>query len=107
MKFNKNVLISIVAVVAVILAAFVGVNSVAGTAIAYEEKVTEAKSNIEVSEKRRADLYKTLADAIKAYDKHEAETLLNVVNARKAQEGSLTDANVNEINGIIDLVVEK
>lgn len=107
MKFNKTVLISIVAVVAVILAAFVGVNSVAGTAIAYEEKVTEAKSNIEVSEKRRADLYKTLADAIKAYDKHEAETLLNVVNARKAQEGSLTDASVNEINGIIDLVVEK
>ena len=107
MKFNKTVLIVIVAVLATILAIIVGISSVAGNAIAYEEKVTEAESNIKVAEKRRSDLYPTLADAIKAYDKHEAETLLNVVNARKAPDGSLTDANVNEINGIIDLVVEK
>lgn len=107
MKLNKTVLISIVAVITVILAVIIGVNSVAGSAIAYEEKVTEAKSNIQVAEKRRADLYPTLADAIKAYDKHEAETLLNVVNARKSPDGSLTDANVNEINEIIDIVVEK
>lgn len=107
MKFNKTVTIIIVAVVVAILAVIVGINSVAGNAIAYEEKVTEAKSNIKVAEKRRADLYPTLADAIKSYDKHEAETLLNVVNARKAQDGSLTDENVNEINGIIDIVVER
>ena len=107
MKFNKTVLIVAVAVIATILAIIVGISSVAGNAIAYEEKVTEAESNIKVAEKRRSDLYPTLADAIKAYDKHEAETLLNVVNARKAPDGSLTDANVNEINGIIDLVVEK
>lgn len=107
MKFNKTVVTIIVAVVAAILAVIVGINSVAGNAIAYEEKVKESKSNIKVAEKRRSELYSTLVEAIKAYDKHEAETLLNVVNARKAQDGSLTDANVNEIKGIIDLVVEK
>lgn len=107
MKLNKTVLIILAAVVAVILTIIIGVNSVAGNAIAYEEKVTEAKSNIQVVEKQRADSYPTLVEAIKDYNKHEAETLLNVVNARKAQDGSLTDANVNEINGIIDLIVEK
>lgn len=107
MKFNKTVVIIIVAVIASILAAIVAVNSVQATAIAYEEKVTDAKSNIQVAEKRRADLYPTLADAIKSYDKHEAETLLNVVSARKEQDGSLTDANVNEINEMINIVVEK
>lgn len=107
MKFNKTVVIIIVAVIASILAAIAAVNSVQATAIAYEEKVTDAKSNIQVAEKRRADLYPTLADAIKSYDKHEAETLLNVVSARKEQDGSLTDANVNEINEMINIVVEK
>lgn len=107
MKFNKTVLIIIVAVVATILAVIVGISSVTGNAIAYEEKVTEAKSNIKVAEKRRADLYPTLADAIKDHNKYEAETFLNVVNARTAQNGSLTDANVNEINEMINLVVEK
>lgn len=107
MKFNKTVVIIIVAVVAAILAVIVGISSVAGNAIAYEEKITEAKSNIKVAEKRRADLYPIFADAIKSYDNHEAETFLNVVNARKSQDGSFTDANVNEINGIIDLVVKK
>lgn len=107
MKINKTVVIIISAIVAVFLAIIVGINSVAGTAIAYAEKVTEAESNIKIAEKRRADLYPTLADAIKSYDEHEAETLLNVVNARKAQNGSLTDENINEINGMIELVIEK
>lgn len=107
MKFNKKHIIIIAAVVAAILAVIVGISSVAGNAIAYEEKVTDAQSNIKIAEKRRADLYPTLADAIKAYDKHEAETLLNTVNARKAENGSLTDANITEINQIIDVIVEK
>lgn len=106
MKLNKTVVIIIAAVVAAILAVIVGVNSVAGNAIAYEEKVTDAQSNIEVAEKRRADLYPTLADAIKAYDKHEYNTLMDVINARKEQGDVITDDDVNEINGMIKLVLE-
>lgn len=106
MKFNKTVVIVIVAIVAAILAIIVGVASVAGNAIAYEEKVTEAKSNIKVAEKRRADLLPTLADAIKSYDKHEYNTLMDVINARKEQSSIITDEDINQINNSIKLVME-
>jgi len=106
MKFNKGIVIIIVAVVAAIIMAIVGINSVPANAIAYEEKVTEAQSAIKVQEKRRADLIPNLADAIKAYDQHEYETLMDVVNARKAQDGTISDDTVNEINEIVNVVLE-
>lgn len=103
---KKTIIIIIAAVVAVVLMAVIGINSVAAKAIAYEEKVTEAYSAIKVQEKGRADLLPTLADAIKAYDKHEYETLMGVIEARKAKDGSITDDTVNEINNIIEVVLE-
>ena len=106
MKFNKGTIIIIAAVLAAIIMAIVGITSVPANAIAYEEKVTEAQSAIKVQEKRRADLIPTLADAIKAYDQHEYETLIDVVNARKAQDGVITDDTVNEINKIVNIVLE-
>jgi len=106
MKFNKGIVIIIVAVVAAIVMAIVGINSVPANAIACEEKVTEAQSAIKVQEKRRADLIPNLADAIKAYDQHEYETLMEVVNARKAQDGVISDDTVNEINEIVNIVLE-
>lgn len=106
MKFNKTIVIIIAAIIAAIIAVIVGINSVAGNAIAYEEKITEAKSNIKVAEKRRADLLPDLADAIKAYDKHEYNTLMDVINARKEQNSVITDDDVNEINNIVKVVLE-
>lgn len=103
---KKGIIITIVAVLAVIVMLIVGINSVPAKAIAYEEKVTEAYSDIKVQEKRRADLLPNLADAIKAYDKHEYETLMNVINARKEQDGSISDETVNEINNIVKVVLE-
>lgn len=47
-------------------------------------------SDIQAQEKRRTDLIYNLADCVKEYDKHEAETLLNVVEAR-GNNGSTTD----------------
>ena len=44
---------------------------------------------IPAQEKRRTDLIYNLADCVKEYDKHEAETLLNVVESR--DNGSTTD----------------
>lgn len=107
MKFNKTAAIVIGAVLAVIIMVMLGVNAIHANAIKYEENVTEAQSAIKVEEKKRADLYPNLVDCVKAYDKHEAETLLNVVNARKAQGGEFTDADVNEINRIINIVLEQ
>lgn len=46
--------------------------------------------SLEAQEKRRTDLIYNLADCVKEYDKHEAETLLNVVEAR-GNNGSTTD----------------
>ena len=103
---SKGIIIGIAAVVAVIIVIIIGVNSVAATAIGYEEKVEEAKSAIKVQEKRRADLIPNLVDCVKAYDKHEYQTLVDLVNARKGNDGTLSDEAVNEINQIIDVVVE-
>lgn len=103
---KKTIIIVIAAIVAVFVLAIVGINSVPATAIAYEEKVTEAYSDIKVQEKARADLLPTLADAIKAYDKHEYETLMKVIDARTSKDGSISDDTVNEINQIIDVVLE-
>lgn len=102
----KKILVIIAAILAVILLAFVAINSVAANAISYEEKVTESYSTIKVQEKRRADLLPLLADAIKSYDKHEYETLMKVIAARTASDGTLSDEGVNEINQIINVVKE-
>ena len=103
---KKTIIIIVAAVLAVILMAVIAINSVTASAIAHEEKVTEAYSDIKVQEKRRADLLPLLADEIKAYDKHEYETLMDVIEARKAQDGVITDETVNEINQIVDVVLE-
>ena len=52
---KKNIII-VAAVLAVILMTVIGINSVTASAIAHEEKVTEAYSDIKVQEKRRAEL---------------------------------------------------
>lgn len=47
-----------------------------------EEQVNTADSDIKVQEKRRVDLVYNLADCVKQYDKHEAETLTAIVEGR-------------------------
>lgn len=106
-NLNKNTLITIGAILAAIIMIIVGINSVTANAIAYEEKVTEAKSAISVQEKKRANLFPELVECVKAYDRHEYETLLAVINARAGQNAPITDDIVNEVNNILEVVVEK
>lgn len=63
-----------VGVLAVILMIVFGVQSSQNKAIALEEQVNTASSDIKVQEKRRVDLVYNLADCVKQYDKHEADT---------------------------------
>ncbi len=107
MKINKTLAIAIGAIAAAILLLVIIANSFVSRAVSLGEKVKEARSAISVQEKRRADLLPILADAIKSYDKHEYETLVGVINARQKEDGGITDATMNEINAIIDIVVEK
>ena len=51
-------------------------------AFTLEEQVSVAESDIKVQEKRRVDLVYNLADCVKQYDKHEAETLKAIVDGR-------------------------
>lgn len=71
----KLVLIILVGILAVILLCVFGVQGAQNTAFSLEEQVNTAQSDIKVQEKRRVDLVYNLADCVKQYDKHEAETL--------------------------------
>ena len=74
-------------VIAVILLCVFGVQSSQNKAIALEEQVNTAQSDIKVQEKRRVDLVYNLADCVKQYDKHEADTLTAIAEGR----GSTSD----------------
>lgn len=78
----KLVLCIVVGVIAVILAFTFGIQNSQNKAIALEEQVNTASSDIKVQEKRRVDLVYNLADCVKQYDKHEAETLTAIVDGR-------------------------
>lgn len=71
-----------VGVLAVILMIVFGVQSSQNKAIALEEQVSTASSDIKVQEKRRVDLVYNLADCVKQYDKHEADVLTAVADGR-------------------------
>lgn len=78
----KLPLIILVGVIAVVLLCVFGVQSSQNKAFALEEQVNTAQSDIKVQEKRRVDLVYNLADCVKQYDKHEAETLKAIVDGR-------------------------
>ncbi len=82
MKNLKLGLIIVVGVIAVILLCMFWVQSSQNKAFALEEQVNTAQSDIKVQEKRRVDLVYNLADCVKQYDKHEAETLKAIVEGR-------------------------
>ena len=82
MKNFKLPLIIAAGVVAVVLLCVFGVQSSQNKAIALEEQVNTANSDIKVQEKRRVDLVYNLADTVKQYDKHESETLTAIVEGR-------------------------
>lgn len=83
MKKNwKVMLIAAAGILAVILLGVFMVQSSQNKAIALEEQVSSADSDIKVQEKRRVDLIMNLVDCVKQYDKHEAETLKSVVEGR-------------------------
>lgn len=69
-------------IIAIILLCVFGVQSSQNKAIALEEQVNTATSDINVQEKRRVDLVYNLADAVMQYDEHEAETLKAIAEGR-------------------------
>lgn len=81
MRYNWKLPIIIICVVLIsILGTTFMVQGPKNTAISYEEQIQEAKSGIEIQEKRRADLIPNLVETVKAYDQHEYQTLMDVVS---------------------------
>lgn len=98
----KVILIVAAAVLAVILMFTFMFQGVQNKAISMEEQISTSKSDIKVQEKRRADLIPNLVDCVQAYDQHEYQTLMDVVNAR----GVDSDGSVDEIKTMIQAVAE-
>lgn len=99
---GKAILITVAAVLAVIIMGIFMFNGVQNRAISLEEQISTSKSDISVQEKRRADLIPNLVDCVKAYDQHEYQTLMDVINAR----GVNSDSTANEIKTMIQAVAE-
>lgn len=103
MKFSWKLALIIVAIVISVVLLFVfALNSVPNKAISLEEQIKQANSAIEVQEKRRADLLPNLVDCVKQYDKHEYNTLVDVIEKR----GTNSEASAEEIKTMINAVAE-
>jgi LemA protein len=82
MKNWKLPVIIVAGVLAVILLCVFAIQGSQNKAFALEEQVNTAQSDIKVQEKRRVDLVYNLADCVKQYDKHEADTLTAIAEGR-------------------------
>lgn len=103
MKFDwKLVLIVLAGVFTIGLLCVFGIQSSQNKAFDLEEQVSTAKSDVNIQEKRRADLIPNLVDCVKQYDEHEYNTLMGVIEAR----GTSSDAAVSEIQTMIAAVTE-
>ena len=102
MKNTKVVLITIAIIIAALLLGVFAFQGVQNKAISLEEQIYTAWSDIDVQQKRRADLIPNLVDCVKAYDKHEYQTLMDVVSAR----GLDSDQSAAVIQTMINAVAE-
>lgn len=98
----KLLLIIITIVIGIITLIIFGIYGVKNQAIALEEQIGTAASDIEIQEKRRADLIPNLVDCVKAYDKHEYQIMVDVIASR----GSSSDDCAAEIQTMINAVAE-
>lgn len=80
----------IITIIIMLTFMFMGVEN---NAIRAEEQVFVANSDVTVQEKRRVDLVYNLADIVKEYDKHESNTLKEVVLARGESGGDIENAS--------------
>lgn len=97
-SYKLPLIIGVGVLLIILLSVFV-VQGAQNKAFSLEEQIETAKANINTQEKARMDKVYNLVDCVKQYDKHEAETLLSVVEARNKNgdiEASTAIAAVTE-----------
>lgn len=81
-----------------VLALIIGISIFSGTynsVVTLEENINTAQSNISKEEKRRADLFNNLVDAVESYNKFEQSTLEKVIQARaQGNSGQIENAQL-------------
>lgn len=95
LKYSKIALIFAFAITALIGATIIGCYSFRNSAISMEEQVNTAFSDIDVFQKRRVDLLYNLADAVKSYNRHESEVIVELAKARGPKENSNQQVNAS------------
>lgn len=103
MKNYKTLIISIVAIAAVILMMVFAVQGAGNKAIGYEESVQTAKADVDTQLQRRYNVLTELAECVKQYDKHEYETLTAVIEARGS---NISESEAEEVVAQINAVAE-
>lgn len=90
MKKSVIILLSILAVVAIIIVSSI---STYNGLVTMDENVSGQWANVETQYQRRADLIPNLVNTVKGYASHEKETLEGVVEARSQATQIKVDAN--------------
>lgn len=102
MKSWKLILIVVAAIVAIVIMFVFAFQGVQNKAINLEEQITTAQSEIKIQEKRRADLIPNLVDCVKAYDEHEYNTLMAVIEARGAGNDEVAAEVMTSVNVVAE-----
>jgi len=106
----RNYKLYIITAVAIIFVIILGVFIVQGSqnkAISLEENVQTAKADIDTQLQRRFNVLSELAECVKAYDKHEYDTLTATIAARGTNMSeSEADDVVAQINAVAEAYPE-
>lgn len=76
------------------LAGYFGVQSSQNSAIAKEQLVESSESDLNAEYNRRAGLLVNLAEAVKSYDKHEADVIVQMSKARNISDNGDVQASM-------------
>lgn len=94
----KNPFFIFIAVVilcgAIAIVGVFGVQSSQNSAIAKEQLVESSQSDLNAEYNRRAGLLVNLAEAVKSYDKHEAEVIVQMSKARNISDNGDVQASM-------------
>ena len=95
MKKTLLIIVAVIAAWAITIFSWIKIDG--NRAIAFEEQIEKANSNVEVTEQTRADLIPNLVECIKSYNEHEYKTFVEVVCERAGDSA----INVAEFKKII------